>query len=76
MIKRLKKVGNGHALFLDRTLMDLVGLREGGEVQVRVDSGSLILTPTHFVQPADSEFQTALENVVARRREVLQRLAE
>ena len=76
MIKRLKKVGNGNALFLDKPLLELVGLKEGGEVQVTVHEGAIILTPAD-PNPVDKErFEAALERVVAGRREVLRRLAQ
>ena len=76
MIKQLKKVGNGQALFLDRALMDLVGLRPGSEVQVVVDGGSLIITPAHRSEMPQVDFEAALEDVVTEYREVLKRLAE
>lgn len=76
MIKRLKKVGNGNALFLDKAILELVGLEEGGEVQLTVHDGSIIITPAH-PGPVDRErFEAALERVVMERREVLRRLAE
>jgi antitoxin component of MazEF toxin-antitoxin module len=40
MIKTLIKVGNSHAVVLDRSLLNLVGLREGD----KVDGDSIILT--------------------------------
>ena len=45
MIKHIKKVGNSSALILDRALMELVGLSEGGEVQLTVHNGSIIIGP-------------------------------
>ena len=76
MIKQLKKVGNGNALFLDKAILERVGLQEGGEVQLTVHDGSIIITPAH-PKPVDWErFEAALERVVAERREVLRRLAE
>ena len=35
MIKRLRKVGNSRALILDKPILELLGLEEGGEVQLR-----------------------------------------
>lgn len=76
MIKRMKRVGNSNALIFDRALMELVGLREGGEVQITVQNGSIIITPAH-PSPVDRErFEAALEKVVIERRDVLRRLAE
>ena len=76
MIKRIKKVGNGNALFLDKAILELVGLDEGGEVQITVHNGSIILTPAHPRRASESHFDAALERVAADRREVLKRLAQ
>ena len=76
MIKRLKKVGNGNALFLDRALMELVGLMEGGEVMITVRDGSLILTPAHPESVSQERFEAALDRVTQERREVLRKLAQ
>ena len=76
MIKQLKKVGNSNAIFLDKAIMELAGLRENGEVQVSVHNGSIIITPAH-PKPVDKErFEACLNRVVKERREVLRRLAE
>ena len=76
MIKQLKKVGNSNAIFLDKAIMELAGLRENGEVQLSVHNGSIIITPTH-PKPVDKErFEACLNRVVKERREVLRRLAE
>ncbi len=76
MIKQLKKVGNGNALFLDKTLLELIGLEEGGEVQVTVHEGAIIITPTNPRPVQQEVFEAALESVVSSRREVLRRLAK
>ncbi len=76
MIKQLKKVGNGNALFLDKTLLELVGLEEGGEVQVTVHEGAIIITPANPRPVQHEAFEAALESVVSSRREVLRRLAK
>jgi antitoxin component of MazEF toxin-antitoxin module len=76
MVKRLKKVGNGNALFLDKAILELVGLQEGGQVQLTVRDGSIIVTPV-FPKVASAErFEAALERVATERRKVLRRLAE
>ena len=76
MIKRLRKVGNSNALLLDKALMELIGLDEGGQVQLTVDGGSLIVTPAN-PHPVDPErFQASLDRVVAERRNALRKLAE
>ena len=45
LIKTIRKVGNGSALPLDNTIMDLVGLHVGDQVQITVDGPRLIVTP-------------------------------
>ena len=76
MIKQLKKVGNGNALFLDKAILELVGLEEGGEVQLTVNNGSIVVTPARPKRVNPGSFKAALDRVVKDRREVLQRLAE
>jgi antitoxin component of MazEF toxin-antitoxin module len=76
VIKQLRKVGNSNALLLDRPIMELVGLRENGEVQLTVHDGSLVVTPAD-PSPVDPErFEACLKRVTARRRKVLRRLAQ
>lgn len=76
MIKRVKKVGNSSAVFLEKAILELVGLEEGGEVQLTIHGGAIILTPAH-PKPVDKKrFEAALDRVVSQRREVLRRLAE
>lgn len=76
MIKHIQKVGNSNALILDRALMELVGLVEGGEVQLTVQDGSILITPAN-PRPVDRErFEAALQRVATDRREVLRRLAQ
>jgi len=76
MIKQLTKVGNSNALILDKAILELVGLEEGGEVQLIVQNGSLIITPAN-PKPIDKKrFEECLNRVVSERRELLKRLAE
>ena len=76
MIKQLKKVGNGNALFLDKTLLELVGLEEGSDVQVTVHEGAIIITPVNPRPVQQEAFDAALESVLSIRSEVLRRLAK
>jgi len=76
MIKRLRKVGNSNALILDRAILEVVGLREGGQVQVTVHHGSIVVTPAN-PRPVDRErFEGCLDKVVSRRSGALRRLAQ
>lgn len=75
MIKTLTKVGNSQAIILDRSLLDLVGLKENGKVQITVSNGSLVVTPV-TPQVLDSDFDKAVEKVIEERSEVLKKLAQ
>jgi antitoxin component of MazEF toxin-antitoxin module len=76
MIKRLRKVGNSNALLLDKPILELLGLKEDGKVQLNVSNGSLVVTPVDPKPVDPARFEASLERVVARRRDVLKRLAE
>ncbi len=45
MIKRLTKVGNSHALVIDKPLLDAMGIDAGTPLQLTVTGSSLIVTP-------------------------------
>ena len=46
LVKTIRKVGNGSALPLDKTLLDLAGWHVGDQVQITVDGPRVILTAT------------------------------
>lgn len=76
MIKQLRKVGNSNALILDKPILELLGLKEDGQVQLTIQGGNLIVTPTH-PQPVSAEvLREKLEYVLKKRRDVLRRLAQ
>ncbi len=76
MIKHLKKVGNGNAVFLDKAIMELVGLEENADVQLSVHNGSIILTPANPKPVDKDQFEACLNRIVKERRPALRRLAE
>lgn len=76
MVKRLRKVGNSSALLLDKAVMELVGLQEGGQVLLTVEGGSLIVTATQPRPVSPQRVQACLDRVVKNRRDVLRKLAE
>ena len=76
MIKKLRKVGNSSALILDRALLEVVGLREGAQVQITVNEGAIVITPAN-PRPVDREkFEASLNKVVSQRKGALKRLAQ
>lgn len=45
MIKTLSKVGNSQALILDKTMLELIGVGERGEVELQVQGDTLLVRP-------------------------------
>lgn len=76
MIKQLSKVGNSSALLLDKALMELVGLEEGGPVQITVQDGVLIVQPVSPTPVDEERFGQLLDKVVSDRRSALRKLAQ
>ena len=75
MVKTIRKVGNSNALLLDKPILELLGLQEGGQVKLTVSDGSLIVTPISLT--ADPEkFQKCLDRVVRTRRKLLEKLSQ
>lgn len=76
MVKQLRKVGNSNALILDKAILELLGLRENGRVQLTIQDGVLIVAPAD-PRPVDPDrFDALLDDVVRRREGALRRLAE
>jgi antitoxin component of MazEF toxin-antitoxin module len=45
MVKTLQKHGNGHALVIERPLMEAMGITANARLQVAISGQSLIITP-------------------------------
>jgi putative addiction module antidote len=76
MVKTIRKVGNSNALLLDKAILELLGLREGGQVNLTVTNGSLIVTPVAAKQVDPEALQDCLDRVVDEWGDVLERLAK
>jgi len=76
MIKQLRKVGNSNALILDKPILELLGLEDDGQVQLTIQDGSLIVTPTRPRLVSTEEMSEQLDYVIKKRKDVLRRLAE
>lgn len=76
MIKQLRKVGNSNALLLDKPLLELVGLKEDGEVEITVDHGNIIIAPVSPASIPTARAEELLDKIVETRRSALKRLAE
>lgn len=76
MIKQLRKVGNSNALILDKPILELLGLEEEGQVQLTIQDGNLIVTPTRPRLVRAEEMGEKLDYVMKKRAGVLRRLAK
>ncbi len=76
MIKQLRKVGNSNALILDKPILELLGLEEGGQVQLTIQDGTLIVTPAYPEIVDTEDLQQKLDYVMKKRQNVLRRLAK
>jgi len=47
MLKTLKKVGNSHALFLDKAILELLKIDADTPLELRIEDGVLIVVPVH-----------------------------
>ena len=74
MLKSLTKVGNSHAILLDKVIMDLLGIDANGKINLTVNGGSLVITP---VEPAadNAKFEAAAERAEKKFDKLLTRLA-
>lgn len=45
MVKRLQKHGNSHALVIEKSLLDALGIQPDTQLEVTVSGQSLVLTP-------------------------------
>jgi antitoxin component of MazEF toxin-antitoxin module len=76
MIKQLRKVGNSNALILDKPILELLGLKEDGQVQLTIQDGNLIVTPARPNPVTAVLMKEKLDYVIRKRSDVLRRLAE
>lgn len=76
MVKTIRKVGNSNALLLDKPILELLGLQEGGQVNLTVTNGSLVVTPVAAKSVDPDKLQACLNRVVDEWGDVLARLAK
>lgn len=75
MIKTITKVGNSHALIIDRTLMDLAHLSPGAQVNVTVrEEGTIIIEPIRKVVDEET-FSSAVNEVLSEYDTTLKKLS-
>ncbi len=74
MIKTLSKVGNSSALILDKTLLELIGVGERGEVELQVQGDRLVVMPAKS-GARQAELDAAHDDLLSRFGSAYQRLA-
>jgi antitoxin component of MazEF toxin-antitoxin module len=75
MVRTLQKHGNSHALVIDRTLMDALGIDPETPLQITVVGGSLVVAPAD-VGLGREAVDTFLRRVRPRYARMLKRLAQ
>lgn len=60
MIKKLTKHGNSYALIIDRSVMDLLNIKEDSALYVTTDGKSLTVTPAKD-SPDTKDFKKAVD---------------
>ncbi len=75
LTKGLKKVGNSQAIFLDKTLLSLVGAQEDTIFKVSVEGSKLVLEPLNQKQ-FNEEAMNVAKRVMKTHSPTLKKLAK
>ena len=75
MIKTLTKLGNSHALVIDKPLLEALGIGPDTPLQVTVSGNSLIVTPAN-VGVGREEIAESIRKLRPRYGKMLRKLAE
>jgi antitoxin component of MazEF toxin-antitoxin module len=80
MLKNLTKVGSSHALILSKEILALMGIEEGGQIEMQVLGDTVVLSPPrqgNSAEPQNSNLELALAyaNIKTRRDALFKRLA-
>ena len=75
MRKRLTKVGNSHAIILNKETLELLGVPGGGEVEMQV-LGKVLTLHAPGLENAEVRAALAFGVVLAEDEELLERLAD
>jgi len=76
MIKTLRRVGNSYGIVIDRPIMDLVGIKPDGEVEITPHDGGLLIRAVPQTTDHKSRVRRAASRMAAIHREVLKKLAD
>ena len=74
-VKTLQRVGNSHAIVLDRAIREAIGLQPDDAVQITVSGDSLIITPVG-VGLGKAVVARSLKSIRPRYRVMLRNLAK
>ncbi len=80
MLKNLTKVGSSHALILSKEILALMGIEEGGQIEMQVMGDTVVLSPPRATTSSDQassnlELALAYAQVKNRRDALFARLA-
>ncbi len=75
MLKTLKKVGNSHALFLDKAILELLKVDTDTPLELRIEDGILIVVPVHDPRK-HREIDKVMEGIRKRYSKTFKKLAE
>ena len=78
MIKKLTPIGNSEGLILDKTLLGLLNLERGSDVELQVDGDTLLVRRASKEAVADraARFNNARKHVLAKHGGTLKKLAK
>lgn len=75
MIKTLTKVGNSHALVIDKALMEAIGIQGDTPLQITIKGNSMIITPAN-VGLGKERVDELLKELRPKYRQMLENLAQ
>ncbi len=75
MVATLKKHGNSHALIINRTMMEQLGITEDTLLQITVRDRSMVIEPAQTATMSDEQFKEAADRVFKKYDNLLRRLA-
>jgi antitoxin MazE len=76
MRKKLVRHGNSRALVIDRTLMELLGLRDEDEVEITVHGQEIRVAPVGDADARRAHLEDLSESIMDERDGLFRRLAE
>jgi antitoxin component of MazEF toxin-antitoxin module len=75
MSKRLTKIGSSHGIIVDKPILEMLGITEETDLDLRTDGQNLIVVPRRSAE-ADATFKAAYRHVATKHRSVLKKLAK